>query len=40
MGYVPAAYAETGTQLFAEVREQRLPLRVAPMPFVPHAYKR
>ncbi|MEW6640184.1 MAG: glycine cleavage system aminomethyltransferase GcvT [Pseudomonadota bacterium] len=40
MGYVPAAFAEIGTQLFAEVREQRLPLRVAPMPFVPHAYKR
>ncbi len=40
MGYVPAALAADGTQLFAEVRGQRLPVRVAPLPFSPHSYKR
>jgi aminomethyltransferase len=40
MGYVPAALATNGTQLFAEVRGQRLPLRVAATPFVPNTYKR
>ena len=30
----------TGTSVFAEVRGQRLPLQVAPMPFVPNTYKR
>jgi aminomethyltransferase len=40
MGFVPAALAATGTQLFADVRGQRLPMRVAELPFVPHSYKR
>ena len=40
MGYVPTALAANGTQLFAEVRGQRLPLRVAATPFVPNTYKR
>jgi len=40
MGYVPARLAANGTQLFAEVRGQRLPLRVAATPFVPNTYKR
>lgn len=40
MGYVPAAAAETGTQLFAELRGKRQPVTVAPLPFVPHRYKR
>jgi aminomethyltransferase len=40
MGYLPATHAADGATVFAEVRGQRLPLRVAPMPFVPHAYKR
>lgn len=40
MGYVPTALAATGTQLFADVRGQRLPMRVAELPFVPHSYKR
>jgi aminomethyltransferase len=40
MGYVPAAQAANGTLLFAEVRGQRLPVRVAPLPFSPHTYKR
>ena len=40
MGYVPAELAGIGTRLFAEVRGQRLPVMVASLPFVPHAYKR
>jgi aminomethyltransferase len=40
MGYVPTRLAVDGTQLFAEVRGQRLPLRVAATPFVPNTYKR
>ena len=40
MGYVPSSHAANGTQLFAEVRGQRLPVRVAALPFSPHGYKR
>ena len=40
MGYVPAALAANGTRVFAQVRGQRLPLTVAPTPFVPNTYKR
>jgi aminomethyltransferase len=40
MGYVPTALAGNGTRVFAEVRGQRLPLIVAPTPFVPNTYKR
>ncbi|HWF97183.1 MAG TPA: glycine cleavage system aminomethyltransferase GcvT [Xanthobacteraceae bacterium] len=40
MGYLPTSHAATGTVVFAEVRGQRLPVQVAPMPFVPNAYKR
>jgi aminomethyltransferase len=40
MGYVEASLAADATQLFAEVRGQRLPVRVAPLPFSPHSYKR
>jgi aminomethyltransferase len=40
MGYVPTPQAADGTLLFAEVRGQRLPVRVAPLPFSPHTYKR
>jgi aminomethyltransferase len=40
MGYLPQALAASGSLVFAEVRGQRLPLRVAPMPFVPNTYKR
>ncbi len=40
MGYLPPAQAADGTTVFAEVRGQRLPLRVAAMPFVPHSYQR
>jgi aminomethyltransferase len=40
MGYVPAALSAIGTLVFAEVRGQRLPLKVATTPFVPNTYKR
>jgi aminomethyltransferase len=40
MGYLPTALAASDTIVFADVRGQRLALRVAPMPFVPNTYKR
>jgi len=40
MGYVPASLSTEGTTVFADVRGQRLPLRVSAMPFVPNGYKR
>ncbi|WP_347264622.1 glycine cleavage system aminomethyltransferase GcvT [Nitrobacter sp.] len=40
MGYLPVSHAATGGLVFADVRGQRLPLRVCAMPFVPHNYKR
>ncbi len=40
MAYVDAAHAAPGTELELQVRNKRLPARVAPMPFVPHRYFR
>jgi aminomethyltransferase len=40
MGYLPTAHAEAGGTVFAELRGQRLPLRISAMPFVPNTYKR
>ena len=40
VGYVPTAYADPGTRLFAEVRGRRVPVTVAPMPFVASGFKR
>jgi aminomethyltransferase len=40
MGYLPTSHATVGELVFAELRGQRLPLRVAAMPFVPNTYKR
>ncbi|MGB8398075.1 glycine cleavage system aminomethyltransferase GcvT [Bradyrhizobium sp.] len=40
MGYLPSARAAPGATVFAELRGARLPLRVAPMPFVPNTYRR
>jgi aminomethyltransferase len=40
MGYLPTPLAADGGTVFAELRGQRLPLRVSPMPFVPNTYKR
>jgi aminomethyltransferase len=40
MGYLPTSQAAPGALVFAELRGQRLPLRVTAMPFVPNTYKR
>jgi aminomethyltransferase len=40
MGYVETKYAAIGTELDLMVRGKPNPARVAPMPFVPHRYKR
>jgi aminomethyltransferase len=40
MGYLPSSLATPGGLVFAELRGQRLPLRISPMPFVPNTYKR
>jgi len=40
MGYLPSSLAAVGTSVCAEVRGQRLPLKVAAMPFVPNTYRR
>ncbi|WP_024574827.1 MULTISPECIES: glycine cleavage system aminomethyltransferase GcvT [unclassified Afipia] len=40
MGYLPTSLSNEGTTVFADVRGQRLPLRVSAMPFVPNGYKR
>ena len=40
MGYVPSPLAAVGSTVFAEVRGQRLPLKVSATPFVPNTYKR
>ncbi len=40
MGYLPSSHTALDTVVFAEVRGQRLRLRVSQMPFVPNTYKR
>jgi aminomethyltransferase len=40
MGYLPTTLANPGVQVFADVRGQRLPLRVVTIPFVRNTYKR
>ena len=40
MGYVETAFSTDGTELDLIVRGKPLPARVAPMPFVPHRYRR
>lgn len=40
MGYVRKDLTESGTQLFAEVRGNRLPLHITPLPFTPHRYRK
>ncbi len=40
MGYVSSPFAANDSKVFADVRGQRLPMRVSPMPFVPNHYKR
>lgn len=40
MGYVATPLAVPGTALFAEVRGQRIPVTVHPLPFTPHRYQK
>jgi aminomethyltransferase len=40
MGYLPNVLSAAGGQVFAELRGQRLPLKVAATPFVQNTYKR
>ncbi len=40
MALIDTAYAVPGTSLDAEVRGRRVPVSVAPMPFIPHRYHR
>jgi len=40
MGYVESAFAGDGTEIDLIVRGKAMPAKVAPMPFVPHRYKR
>lgn len=40
MAILPVAQGLDGTRVFAEVRGQRLPVRVVPLPFVPAGFKR
>jgi len=40
MGYVAPELAQAGTRLFAEVRGNRVPITVHPLPFTPHRYRK
>ena len=40
MAYLPINHALPQHEVYAEVRGKRLPMRVSPMPFSPHRYKR
>jgi aminomethyltransferase len=40
MAYLPIDHAAPAHEVYAEVRGKRLPMRVTPMPFNPHRYKR
>ncbi|MFY7857455.1 MAG: glycine cleavage system aminomethyltransferase GcvT [Rubrivivax sp.] len=40
MGYLPIDHAQPHHEVHAEVRGKRVPMRVTPMPFAPHRYKR
>ena len=40
MAYLPLDHAKPQLEIYAEVRGRRLPMRVSPMPFHPHSYKR
>ena len=40
MGYMPIDHAQPHHEVYAEVRGKRVPMRVTPMPFAPHRYKR
>jgi aminomethyltransferase len=40
MAYLPLNHTQAQHEVLAEVRGKRVPMRVSPMPFTPHRYKR
>jgi aminomethyltransferase len=40
MAYLPSNHVSPGHEVYAEVRGRRLPMRVTPLPFVAHRYRR
>ncbi len=40
MAYLPVNHTQPQAEVYAEVRGKRLPMRVVPLPFAPHGYKR
>ncbi|MGH6760301.1 MAG: glycine cleavage system aminomethyltransferase GcvT [Phyllobacterium sp.] len=40
IGYVSAALAQPGTRVFADVRGNRVPVDIHPLPFTPHRYRK
>ena len=40
LNYLPQDHAGAHHEVHAEVRGKRVPMRVSPMPFAPHHYKR
>ena len=40
IGYVAKSLKEPGTRLYAEVRGNRVPIAVHPLPFTPHRYRK
>jgi aminomethyltransferase len=40
MGYVSTPLAQAGAALFAEVRGNRVPISVHPLPFTQHRYRK
>ena len=40
MAYLPLNHSQLQHEVYAEVRGKAVPMRVVPMPFHPHRYKR
>ena len=40
MAYLASNHTATGHEVYAEVRGKPYPMRVSPMPFTPHRYRR
>ncbi|HET6787672.1 MAG TPA: glycine cleavage T C-terminal barrel domain-containing protein, partial [Aquabacterium sp.] len=40
LAYLPTAQSALGTEVFAQVRDKRVAMTVAPLPFVPNRYYR
>lgn len=40
MAYLAANHTAPGAEIYAEVREHRVPMRIEPLPFITHRYRR